>query len=240
VHERAIRKQVPAQSSLIELPRVKALDPVLQLTSRGAVAPGAPASMMELREEFRARRCVRVTSFVEPRLLSRIQEQIADAAFADRAHGTISTELCMQRNACLGLLHFLVNDPSVFRFVEQVSGCHGLTFFVGRVYRMLADREHYDSWHADLHLDHQLGMSVNLGTEPFEGGVFEIRRADRAEPLAALANVGSGDAILFSIADDLEHRLTPMRGPVAKTAFAGWFGATRDYRDLVHPTSQGS
>ena len=196
--------------------------------------------MMALREEFRAHRCVRVTSFIEPRLLSRIQEQIADAAFADRTHGTISTELCMTRNACLGLLHFLVNDPAVFRFVEQVSGCRGLGFFVGRVYRMCADREHYDSWHADLHPDHQLGMSVNLGTEPYDGGRFEIRRADAAAPLAAIANVGSGDAILFSIADDLEHRVTPMRGPVPKTAFAGWFGATRDYRDVVHLESQGS
>jgi len=217
---------------------VKACHPVLQLTSRGAVVPAAPSSRAGLRDEFRARRCVRVSSFIEPRLLSRIQAQIAEAAFSDRAHGTISTELCMQRNACLGLLHFLVNDPAVFRLVENVSGCRGLRFFVGRVYRLLAQREHFDSWHADLQNDHQVGMSVNLSTEPFEGGVFEIRRHDGAEPLAALANVGPGDAILFSIADDLEHRVTPMRGSVAKTAFAGWFGATRDYRDVVHLTSQ--
>jgi hypothetical protein len=210
---------------------------VLQITSRGAGAPTAPASMAALRDDFRVRRCVRITTFIEPRLLSRIQAQIAEASFVDRAHGTISTELCMRRNACLGLLHFLVNDPAVFRLVEDVSGCRGVTFFVGRVYRLLADREHFDSWHADLHPDHQVGMSVNLGTESFEGGVFEIRRTDTAEPLAAIANVGLGDAILFSIADDLEHRVTPMRGPVAKTAFAGWFGATRDYRDVVRLTS---
>ena len=211
---------------------------MLQITSRGAGAPTAPASMAALRDDFRVRRCVRITTFIEPRLLSRIQAQIAEASFVDRAHGTISTELCMRRNACLGLLHFLVNDPAVFRLVEDVSGCRGVTFFVGRVYRLLADREHFDSWHADLHPDHQVGMSVNLGTESFEGGVFEIRRTDTAEPLAAIANVGLGDAILFSIADDLEHRVTPMRGPVAKTAFAGWFGVTRDYRDLVHQRTQ--
>jgi hypothetical protein len=93
-------------------------------------------------------------------------------------------------------------------------------------------------WHADLHAGHQVGMSVNLGAEPFDGGVFEIRRAGTTAPLDAIANVGAGDAILFSIADDLEHRVTPMRGAVAKTAFAGWFGATLDYRDIVHQTVQ--
>lgn len=191
------------------------------------------ADVAALRAEFQARRCVRVRSFIESRLLSRIQAQIAVASFTPRAHGSISTELCMERNVCLGLLNFLANDPAVFRFVEQVSGCHGLTSFVGRVYRLQPDREDYDSWHADLHPNHQLGMSVNLGTEPFEGGVFQIRRAAATEPLASLANVGSGDAILFLIAAEVEHRVTPMRGSVAKTAFAGWFGAKSDYRDVV-------
>ncbi len=191
------------------------------------------ASPVPLHDEFVARRCVRVTSLIEPRLLSRIQAQIAAAAFAHRAHGRISTELCMERNACLGLLNFLVNDPAVFGFVEQVTGCRGLSFFVGRVYRLIAGHGHYDSWHADLHEDHDVGMSVNLGTEPFAGGVFEIRRAGTTLPLAAIANVGPGDAILFAIADDLEHRVTPMRGSAPKTALAGWFGTTRDYREVV-------
>jgi hypothetical protein len=187
-----------------------------------------------LRDAFHARRCVRVPSLIEPRLLSRIQGQIAGAAFADRAHGSISTELCMTRNACLGLLNFLANDPALFRFVEEVTSCPRLTSFVGRVYRLLAASGHYDSWHADLHRGHEVGMSVNLGAEPFEGGVFEIRRAGSSAVLFDIANVGPGDAILFAISDDLEHRVTPMRGEVAKTAFAGWFGSTIDYRDVIH------
>ena len=213
---------------------------MLQLTARGAIRQAVPPALSALRDEFRARRCVRVGSFIEPRLLSRIHEQMAGVAFVDRAHGSISSELCMPRNTCLGLLNFLVNDPAVFRFVEEVTGCRRLTFFVGRVYRMLAARNHFDSWHADLHVDHEIGMSLNLGTEPYDGGVFEIRRADAAKPLAALANVGSGDAILFSIADDLEHRVSPVQGAVAKTAFAGWFGATRDYRDIMPRRTGGA
>ena len=208
--------------------------PALQLTSRGVAALGGAASVTELRDAFRAHRCVRVRSFLDAALLARIQRQIADATFVDRVHGTIATELCMRRNACLGFLHFLVNDPAVFRFVEQVSGCQGLTAFLGRVYRMRADGGHYDTWHDDVRPDRLVGMSVNLGTEPYEGGVFEIRMAETAEPLAAIANGGPGDAILFAISDDLKHRVTPMQGAVVKTAFAGWFGSTHDYRETVH------
>ena len=209
-------------------------DPILQLTSRGAVVPAQASALAAAREKFQNCGCVTVPSIIEPRLLSRVQAQVASAVFVDRAHGTISTELCMQRNVCLGLLNFLANDPAVFRFVEQTTGCRRLTSFVGRVYRLCADRGHHDSWHADLHDGHEVGMSVNLGAEPFEGGVFEIRRAGGAATLAAIANVGPGDAILFAISHDLEHRVTPMLGPVAKTAFAGWFGSARDYRDVVH------
>jgi hypothetical protein len=196
------------------------------------------ADVAVLRADFQARRCALVRSWIEPRLLPRIQALTAAAVFVERAHGTISTELCMERNVCLGLLNFLANDPAVLRFVEQVTGCGPLTAFVGRVYRLRADRAHHDSWHADLGAGHAVGMSVNLGAEPFEGGVFEIRRAGTAARLDAIANLGPGDAILFSIGDDLEHRVTPMRGSVAKTAFAGWFGASGDYRDIVHQTVQ--
>ena len=204
---------------------------MLQLTSRGAVAV-APAAD-DLRAEFSARHCVRLLGFIEPRLLASIHAQVAAATFAPRAHGSISTELCMQPHPGVGLLHFLVNDPAVFRLVEQVTGCSRLSFFVGRVYRMLAGSGHYDSWHSDVGNDHQIGMSVNLSTAPYEGGVFEIRRAGGGEPAASLPNTGAGDAILFAIADGLEHRVTPMQGEAAKTAFAGWFGTKYDYRDVV-------
>jgi hypothetical protein len=208
---------------------------VLQITRHGVRASGGAAAIAALRGTFRASACVRLTALLDPPLLSWIQAQIAGAEFEARAHGTISTELCMRRNTCLGALTFLINETRVLRFVEAVSGCPGLTAFAGRVYRVCADRRHFDSWHGDSGAGRQVGMSVNLGREPYEGGVFEIRRRGSTEPLATVANVGPGDAILFSVAGDLEHRITPMRGAVAKTACAGWFGTAVDYRDVVRP-----
>jgi hypothetical protein len=36
-------------------------------------------------------------------------------------------------------------------------------------------------------------------------------------------NKGFGDAIVFRIGGNLEHRVAPVRGAVPKIAFAGWF-----------------
>lgn len=203
--------------------------PILQLTSRGAVAHESLEPVATLAGEFRAHRCAKVPALIEPSLLARIQAQIERSAFFERAHGTIATELCMERNTSLGLLHFLVNDALVFDLVQRVTGVPAIGFFAGRVYRRLPAAAHHDSWHGDVHPDRRVGMSINLSAAPFEGGVFEIRDEDTERPLGAIGNVGPGDALLFAIADGLEHRVTDVRGAVAKTAFAGWFGTTSDY-----------
>jgi hypothetical protein len=75
----------------------------------------------------------------------------------------------------------------------------------------------------------EIGMSVNLSADVYEGGVFEIRDAESERALASIANVGFGDAILFRVASTLEHRVTDVRGARPKTAFAGWFRTKFDY-----------
>ena len=210
--------------------RDPAAAPFLQLTSRGARAPATDAPVVALADEFRVRRCVRITSLIDPALVSTIAHRIDRASFTERAHGAIATEMAMAGNSCLALLYFLVNDPVVFQFVERVTGVRPITFFNGRVYRRLPGGRHRDSWHTDVHPDRRIGMSVNLGTAAYEGGLFEIREEDAPAPLGSIANTGTGDAILFMIADGLEHRVTDLQGHVAKTAFAGWFGATHDFQ----------
>ena len=49
---------------------------------------------------------------------------------------------------------------------------------------------------------------------------------------ALLLSQGKHPAIAQST-NGLEHRVTPMQGEAAKTAFAGWFGTKHDYRDVV-------
>src|SRR4051812_38584835 len=111
------------------------MEPILQLTSRGAVVQAAPGTLAALAATFRAECCARLPRLIEPALLSRIQRSIERSAFVERRHGTIASELCMERNTALGLLHFLANDATVFDLVQRITGIAGLRFFVGRVYR---------------------------------------------------------------------------------------------------------
>jgi 2OG-Fe(II) oxygenase superfamily len=200
--------------------------PVLQLTRDGAEWRAGEDAVSDLRRDFTRRHCVRLPALIEPVLLARLQAEIARTAFHEREHPGIARELCMEQpGTCAGMLHFAVNDDRMFRLVEDVSGCRPIRRFSGRVYRRHAGGAHYDSWHNDVLGQRQIGMSVNLSTEVYEGGVFEIRDTGSLTTLGSIANIGFGDAILFRIAPALEHRVSEVRGTAAKTALAGWFGS---------------
>ena len=67
-----------------------------------------------------------------------------------------------------------------------------------------------------------LGLSVHLGRDAYEGGVFQLRTKQDRRLLWEIANTDRGDMIAFTIAPALEHRVTPVTGAVARTVFAGW------------------
>jgi hypothetical protein len=87
--------------------------------------------------------------------------------------------------------------------------------------------QHELSWHSDTKdPQRQVGFSMNLTPERFHGGVFELRDRHTLKPLARVHNTGPGDALLFRISSDLQHRVTAVHDDVAKIACAGWFRAT--------------
>ena len=120
--------------------------------------------------------------------------------------------------------------------VERITQCGSISVFDGRIYRMAPGTDHYDSWHDDTNDNRLVGMSVNLGSLPYLGGVFQLRKNSCEEILCEVPNVVQGDAILFRISPELKHRITPVQGTQPKTAFAGWFrsAAPDFFSELVH------
>jgi hypothetical protein len=207
--------------------------PVIQITRRGTVSNHAGVEFA--RRAFAAQHCVKLAGFLERTLVDDIQHQLAAGEFREFAHGSLATELRLESGVCTGLLHFLANDPRLFRVVESISGCAGIRAFAGRVYRRFPGGRHFDTWHGDVADRRRLiGMSVNLSAAPYQGGVFEIRDLETQRPLASLPNVGIGDAILFRLSDALEHRVSEVSGTAPKTAFAGWFFADLDFASVLH------
>lgn len=198
--------------------------PLAQLTESGFMLSYSPEEVAALRAEFDGRHAIRLPRFLDPELLALVQRHISQGSFYTRAHGRVGLELCLSPGITYGILHYLMNNnPSLFRFVETITGCGRIGLFTGRVYRMMPGPNHYDSWHSDDVAQRLIGMSLNLSEEVFAGSVFQLRDA-RADPiLCEIANTGLGDAILFRIAPHLVHRITPLEGTAPKTAYAGWF-----------------
>jgi hypothetical protein len=88
---------------------------------------------------------------------------------------------------------------------------------------MTAAASHYDKWHDDNIENRVIGMSINLSTEPYSGGLFQLRLRESGRILTEIANIGRGDALLFKISANLQHRVSDIEGDKSKTAFAGWF-----------------
>jgi len=127
------------------------------------------------------------------------------------------------------LFHLLLNKPPLFRLVEQITGCGPIGNFMGRIHRTQAQENQHIDWHDDITDTRLIGLNVNLSTEPYQGGRFQLREKASKRLLGDIGNVGLGNAFLFQVAPTVEHRLTPVEGYGSRTVGVGWFRAQPDW-----------
>jgi 2OG-Fe(II) oxygenase superfamily len=198
---------------------------MLQLTRNGLVLHG---QLDALRERFITNHCVVLENLLEPALLEKLQRQIEQAPWRSTTYGNVGTELTLDDPATVHTLLFLLNRAEFLDAIRIITGCEEISDFHGRVYRLAAGPQSQLSWHTDIDSEEQryVGLSVNLSTDVYGGGSFELRDRLTKAPLAQINNTGFGDALLFRVSNNLEHRVTEVVDKVAKTAYAGWFRAT--------------
>ena len=165
--------------------------------------------------------------FFSPDLIDLLTSQLEKTTFTNNTFAGIGSELTMDANAILYGLQLLANDDVLHGFVQRLTNCGPISSFAGRIYRIEPSPEVAFAWHDDFDDgDRLIGMSVNLGSPAFQGGRFQLRRRRHAEIIADIANTGVGDALLFRISPDLQHRVTPIEGTIPRTSFVGWFART--------------
>ena len=175
-----------------------------------------------LADTFRRDDVVLVPGLLRGRMLDDVVRGVEGAPFDDRGDRGIARESRMVAPVLLARLIFLANDPDVIDFVRAVTGCPELGRFSGRVYRFLAGAEHFDSWHDDVAGDRRVAMSLNVGSGRPEGGDL-LLRAKGSEHATVTRYGDPGDALLFRVAEHLEHQVNPVRGAMPRTAFVGWY-----------------
>jgi hypothetical protein len=188
-----------------------------------------------LRIQFEGQHYFRLPQLVEPALIDLIQQQIDNGEFYEKVHEGIASnkELSLVENAASGALLFLVNDEQLFDLINQITRCGRVRCFDGRIYRANPDNGHHDSWHNDIGEDRLVGMTVNLSRDEYEGGILQLRDRASGETISEIRNVKAGDAVVFRLASNLQHRITEVKGQTSKTAFAGWFRAQPDFSRLL-------
>jgi hypothetical protein len=205
---------------------------VIQITHERTVVGASAGELESAREWFREHGYVKLRGLLEPRLLASLLDAIDRSEFRHRVHDGIGTELCAE-GAASTALEFLMNDPALVATVSTITECGTIGCFEGRVYRLVPESGHYDSWHSDVGQDRLVALSINLGRVPYEGGRLQIRRAEDKVMLGEIENRTAGDAVMFRVHPTLRHRVGPVEGKVPRTAYAGWFRTQPNFRELL-------
>jgi hypothetical protein len=185
-----------------------------------------------MREEFERQHCLLIPGLFEEVLADRIVGLVERSRFHRREHAGIGVEDCMEVNATLACLLVLVNDERLLDVIRSITGHESIGHFDGRVYRLAPSAGHHDSWHDDVGDDRLVAMSINLGREPYEGGFLEIRERGSGATVRA-RSAGTGDALLFQLGSNLEHRVSTVTGDNPRTVFAGWYKAGADFLSVL-------
>jgi hypothetical protein len=212
---------------------------VIRVTHGRTVVQATSGETESARTWFRAHGFLKLRGLIEPRLLGSLLDAIDRTEFRNRVHDGIGVELCAEQGPVSSTLEFLMNDPALAETISSLTECGAIGCFEGRVYRMVPQSDHYDSWHSDVGQDRLIAVSINLGRSPYEGGVLQIRRASDATMLAEVENRTTGDAVIFKVHPSLRHRVGPVEGSEPRTAYAGWYRAAPDFRELLRTRVRG-
>lgn len=208
---------------------------LVRLTRRGASFSSLSVDLVQESARFASENALHLPALIDGELLTLIQDQIDIDGFSERVHDRLPSrpvDLGLNRGRATALLLLLTNDARFLDFVRTLT-CHPeLRSFTGSVSRRVPGAGHEDAWHSDAVDGRLVALSINLGREPFEGGVLQIRDEAKGRIVYKLANTGPGDAVLIKIDARLKHRVTRPEGRAPRTVFAGWF-VTEPVRQLL-------
>lgn len=124
-------------------------------------------------------------------------------------------------------LSIALGRPSFLRWIEAVTGHRGLERVSGRVVQARANAIDALDWHDDRYdKARRLAIVVNLSDAGFDGGGFELREVATGRMLTTYRHQRAGTALIFDVADDIEHRVLPVTGGGPRRVFTGWFMAS--------------
>ena len=206
--------------------------PVVQITKAGAQISSSADQFAALRKSFVEQHWLRLPNFLDARLLELIERKLQETEYrvVERETG-----IELRPIDCTTYLatELLLNSPSLFRAIEQITGCARIACFSGRIYQRPASSTYFNRWHTDVTEEGRMvALSINLTAGPYEGGALQIRSATTHEILCEVDNRNYGDAIIFPVDEKFEHRVCEVESGAPKTALVGSFMSKPDPNSL--------
>lgn len=211
---------------------------MIQIGKNGALT-ASPWQLDELTKEFSETHCVVLKDVFSAELLVPVNSKILESEYYKKADlredGSVLAQEYSLAPTSLAhtFLYFLLNSKSFIDAVRTITGIPEIKSLDGRVYKFEAGADCYDSWHDDIPPAKKqtriLGFSLNLGTEPYEGGHFRLKTWENEQIIKDIHYSEWGTAHIFRIRKDLLHMVSSIEGVVPRVVYAGWFYATEPF-----------
>jgi hypothetical protein len=177
-----------------------------------------------LREGFARDRALLCHEAIGPDMLGLTMRLIDQASFEPQEVEKLGDREVEAPERAGPALVLALRRSNLLEWLDRATGCGPLDAVMGRVVQARAGHGHRLSWHDDRQEPRRrLAVTINLGAEPYEGGLFEIRRKKTHEPVFAHRHTEAGTALIFDVARDIQHRVQPVTAGGPRRIFAGWF-----------------
>ena len=198
--------------------------PRVRITATDTIIATEPQSDEAVAAAYTQRPALVLDDLLDPAVLRNLSDILRQATFVDQIVAGLGTRVIEAPPRTGQLLRFLLDRAPLHRWLERVTGARPIASVAGKITQLHAGQGHHLDWHNDSGNERRvLGVTVNLGSEPYEGGRFEMRRRGSDEILLRHDHNRPGSALIFQVDNDLMHRVTPVTSGGPRTVFSGWF-----------------
>jgi 2OG-Fe(II) oxygenase superfamily len=202
---------------------------MVQITQNNFIA-NDETKIKPWQKEFEQEHCIVIPNLLDKKWVGKIMDSLEKAEFFENEHLTddnivfANDQTIKGNNMALHQINFLLNNSSLFRTIEMITKSKGIQGFSGRIYRNMPEKEHHLDWHDDTEDKNRIiAISINLSRNKFAGGLFQIRDKATKKIFREVSCGNPGDAHIFRVSPQLQHRVLPTTGEFPRMAAAGWF-----------------